>query len=164
MIKFSKILFPVDLSEISSIIAPYVIEIADKLGAEIHILFVARSLTFYRDLLVPASSIYDFEKEIAAGGQSKLKDFVEDAFKGRQVKVEIKRGDPSEIIMEYAKSMGMDMIVMGTHGRKGLDRVLFGSVAEAVVTKANVPVVTINPYRVIKGGLAKSNEPQIDLL
>lgn len=150
MTRFKKILFPADLSEISSIIAPYVIELADQLGAEIHVLFVARSLNFYRDILVPASSILNFEEEISKGGHSAMKRFIDDAFQGHQVNFLLLRGEPSETILDYVQSSQMDMIVMGTHGRKGLDRVLFGSVAEQVVKMAPVPVVTINPYRIKK--------------
>jgi nucleotide-binding universal stress UspA family protein len=42
----------------------------------------------------------------------------------------------------------MDLIIMGTHGRKGMDKVIFGSVAERVVKTAPVPVLVVNPYKV----------------
>lgn len=55
------------------------------------------------------------------------------------------RGPPSDALVTYAREEGLDLIVMGTHGRSGLDRVLVGSVAEHVVRNAPVPVVTVRP-------------------
>lgn len=55
----------------------------------------------------------------------------------------IVQGDPATEIVRVAEEEGVDMIVMSTHGRKGLTRVLMGSVAEAVVRRANCPVLTL---------------------
>jgi nucleotide-binding universal stress UspA family protein len=55
-------------------------------------------------------------------------------------------GDAAEEILKYVRSEGIDLIIMGTHGRKGLEKIVFGSVAERVVQKSPVPVLTINPY------------------
>ncbi|GGM31039.1 universal stress protein [Haloarcula argentinensis] len=52
-------------------------------------------------------------------------------------------GSPSQEIVDYASQHGCDLIVMGTHGRGGIDRLLLGSVAERVVRSAHVPVVTV---------------------
>ncbi|MCU4744272.1 universal stress protein [Halobacteria archaeon AArc-m2/3/4] len=55
----------------------------------------------------------------------------------------IRRGAPHEEILAYAEENGIDMIVMGTHGRTGIDRALVGSVTERIVREASVPVVTV---------------------
>lgn len=52
-------------------------------------------------------------------------------------------GNPSEEILKYAKERGVDLIVMGTHGRQGIDRLLMGSVAAEIVRKATCPVITV---------------------
>ncbi|EMA01092.1 Nucleotide-binding universal stress protein, UspA family [Haloarcula vallismortis] len=52
-------------------------------------------------------------------------------------------GSPSRKIVDYASQHGCDLIVMGTHGRGGIDRLLLGSVAERVVRSAHIPVVTV---------------------
>jgi nucleotide-binding universal stress UspA family protein len=57
-------------------------------------------------------------------------------------------GDPSEEILNYIGTHGIDLVVMGTHGRKGLDKVIFGSVAERVVKSSPVPVMVVNPFKV----------------
>ena len=56
-------------------------------------------------------------------------------------------GDPAEEIINYAQTEKIDMIIMGTHGRKGFSRIVFGSVAERVVKSSPVPVLTVNPYK-----------------
>ena len=58
---------------------------------------------------------------------------------------EIDFGPPAKRIVEFANSNDVDLIVIGTHGRSGLGRVLMGSVAEAVVRKAKCPVLAIKP-------------------
>ena len=59
----------------------------------------------------------------------------------------IYEGRPAEKIVEIAKELGVDMIVMGTHAREGLDRLFFGSVANEVVKSAKCPVMTIRPSK-----------------
>ena len=63
--------------------------------------------------------------------------------KGVETVTEVRQGVPDEEILAYADDHEIDMIVMGTHGRTGLDRVIVGSVTETVVRKAEVPVVTV---------------------
>ena len=55
-------------------------------------------------------------------------------------------GDVAEQIVDYATEIRADMIIMGTHGYKGLEKIMFGSVADKVVRSAICPVTTINPY------------------
>jgi nucleotide-binding universal stress UspA family protein len=57
-------------------------------------------------------------------------------------------GDAANEIIAYAQEEKIDLIIMGTHGRKGLEKALFGSVADRVVKNSPVPVLTINPYKV----------------
>jgi nucleotide-binding universal stress UspA family protein len=61
-------------------------------------------------------------------------------------------GDPAESIVQLAKADEVDLIVMGTHGRKGLTRLLMGSVAEAVVRKAGCPVLTVKQPAPVAAG------------
>ena len=55
----------------------------------------------------------------------------------------VRRGDPHETIIEYADDVDADVIVMGTHGRTGLDRRVLGSVTERTVRLSDVPVLTV---------------------
>jgi len=56
-----------------------------------------------------------------------------------------RQGTPFDVILDVAKSEGCDLIVIGTHGRRGVARVLLGSVAERVVRLSPVPVLTVHP-------------------
>ncbi len=62
-------------------------------------------------------------------------------------KSKVLSGDVGEEILSYASENNCNLIVMGTHGYKGLERIMFGSVADKVVKTACCPVMTINPYR-----------------
>jgi nucleotide-binding universal stress UspA family protein len=149
MVEFKKILFPTDLTEVSKKIAPYVLALVEKFDSEVHLLFVARHLKDFDRVYVPIPSIDKFEAEITEGANQKINEFSQEFFKDcRSCKEKVLTGDASEEIVNYIKSEGIDLVVMGTHGRKKLDRVLFGSVAENVVKMATVPVLTVNPYRV----------------
>ena len=143
---FEKILFPVDLSKASALIAPYVEEMADKFQAQVHLLFVARGMMNYQDVYVPIPNIDNFGQEIIKGGQKKLAEFMETTFKDRKVVHKILVGDPAEEIVNYALSEKVDLIIMGTHGRKGINQIVFGSVANYVVKNVSVPVLTVHPY------------------
>jgi nucleotide-binding universal stress UspA family protein len=144
---FKQILFPVDLSEVSPKIAPYVIEMAEKFDAEIHLLFVARILQYFTSIYVPHPSVNKFETEVIEGAEKKLQEFMEEYFKDVPCKAKVMLGDPAEETLNYVRSEGIDLVIMGTHGRKGLEHILFGSVAERVVKQSPVPVLTVNPYR-----------------
>jgi nucleotide-binding universal stress UspA family protein len=149
MKEFKKILFPVDLSESSEKILHYVQEVAKKFEAKIHILFAARVFQYFTSIYVPHPSINKFEQEIIEGAEKKLYKFIDKHFKEYPgTKTVVVAGDASEEIINYVESQGIDLIIMGTHGRKGMDKVIFGSVAERVVKTAPVPVLVVNPYKV----------------
>ncbi len=149
MKEFKKILFPVDLSESSPKLVPYVTTMAEKFGAEIHLLFVARVFQYFSGIYVPHPSISKFEDEIVEGAKKRLKEFTEEYFSDfPETKAEVVPGDISEEILKYTGSKGIDLLILGTHGRKGLEKVVFGSVAERVAKTSPVPVLLVNPYKV----------------
>ena len=147
--KFNKILFPVDLSETSPKIVPFVTSMAEKFDSTVHILFVARVFQYFKSIYVPHPSINMFENEIFEGAQKSLLEFAEEYFKDAdRIKTSVVKGDAAEEILSYIKKEGIDLLIMGTHGRQGLDKVIFGSVAERVSKTAPVPVLLVNPYKV----------------
>jgi nucleotide-binding universal stress UspA family protein len=146
---FKKILFPVDLSQTSIKIVPFVKSLASRYGARIHLLFVARVFDYFTSMYVPHPSVSQFEKEVLEGAEKRLYEFAEESFKDLpEAKTKVVAGDPSEEILSYIAAQGIDLVVMGTHGRKGLDKVIFGSVAERVVKSSPVPVMVVNPFKV----------------
>lgn len=142
-----KILCAVDLSEHSKMVAEYAISLAKAFNAEITLLYTAPSLSQYVGFHVPPSSIENFVGEIVTGAEQSMNEFIAETFTDPTVKVEgkILSGYAAQEIIGYANTNNMDIIVMGTHGRTGIDRMLFGSVAEKVVKMAAMPVMTIRP-------------------
>jgi nucleotide-binding universal stress UspA family protein len=57
------------------------------------------------------------------------------------------RGNAADSIVEYARDQKIDMIIMGTHGAQGIEKILLGSVAERVLKRAACPVLIFNPYK-----------------
>jgi nucleotide-binding universal stress UspA family protein len=94
--------------------------------------------------------------ERGPGYDAALKDRLRDAYApGRPVEVEylVRDGVPAEAVLEVASQVGADLIVMGTHGRTGLRRLLAGSVAEAVLRRAPCPVLALSaPEPPLAGG------------
>ena len=143
-----RILFPVDLTESSERLVPNVLTMAEKFNAVVHVVFVVRIFQYFTDIYVAPPSIAVFENELVEGARKKMDEFLSRHFSQLpQTHGEVILGDPSDAIINYVGEKNIDMIVMGTHGRKGLDRVLFGSVAERVIKTVCVPVLVVNPYR-----------------
>ena len=148
MEKFKTILFPVDLSPASPELVPYAKTMAEKFESEIHLLFVARRFQHLSDMYVPEPEIYTFERGILEGAERRLDEFKDTHFMmPANIKTAVLSGDPAEEIITYTQTEKVDMIVMGTHGRKGLNKIVFGSVAERVVKRSPVPVFIVNPYK-----------------
>ena len=148
MKEFGKILFPVDLSEVSPKIAPWVLDFAERFDAEILLLFVVRNLEYLSSIHVSVVSISNLEAEIIKGAEAKIEELSNAYFKGYPAcKTRVVLGDAAEEILKYAETEKIGLIIIGTHGRKGIDRILFGSVAEKVIKMSSVPVLSINPYR-----------------
>jgi nucleotide-binding universal stress UspA family protein len=146
---FKKILFPLDLSESSAKIVPFVKSLASRYDARVHLLFVARVFDYFTSMYVPHPSVSQFEKEVIEGAEKRLYEFADENFAAvAGTKTQVVAGDPSEEILGYIAAHGLDLVVMGTHGRKGLDKVIFGSVAERVVKSSPVPVMVVNPFKV----------------
>ena len=147
MIEFKRILYPVDLSESSTKIVPHVRAVAEKFEAKIYILFAARVFDYFTSMYVPYPSISRFEKELIDGAEKRLYEFVDEHFSEFANKSVVVAGDASEEIMNYIEDQHIDLVIMGTHGRKGMDKIFFGSVAERVVKISPVPVMVVNPYK-----------------
>jgi nucleotide-binding universal stress UspA family protein len=146
---FNKILFPVDFSEVSPKIVPWVSTVAKQFEAEIHLLFVARTFNYFTGIYVEEVSIQTLESDIIRGAEVNIEEFVKTHFgEDTNCKTKVIPGDAAEEIIRYIQSEGIDLVIMGTHGRKGLNRILFGSVAERVIKMSPVPVLSINPHRV----------------
>lgn len=142
--EIKRILFPTDFSEGALNALPYAVDIARSYGAKLYMLHVIYDIATASGLHVPHISVDEMYKELDASARKELEKFGADIIKDiKDVEYSVIRGIPYEEILKFAKEKQIDLIVIGTHGRKGLDRVLFGSTAERVVRNASCPVLTV---------------------
>lgn len=147
MAKIQKILCAVDFAEYSPQVADYAQTLAKALQAEIQVLYVAPTLAQYVGFQVSPNSIESFVSEIITGAEETMNKFIKDHLSQINATGHVLTGYAAEEILNFAAKNDIDLIVMGTHGRKGIDRILFGSVAERVVKSANIPVLTLRPQK-----------------
>lgn len=139
---FETVLVPTDGSETATAAADHAIQIAAMTTASLHIVHVIN--------LVAASGEYGSGPILEAlreAGQEAVDNVVERAKEAdiQSVEASILSGAPSQAIVDYATNRDVDLIVMGTHGRSGLDRFLIGSVTEKIVRLADIPVLSVSP-------------------
>ena len=145
MVSVKKILCAVDLSEVSSQVAEYAAQQAKWAGASVLVMYVAPALNQYSDTEMPLAIIKNFISERIENAEKVMPGLLQEHFAGVDVSSRIVAGYPPDSILEAAKEDHVDMIVLGTHGRRGVNAVVFGSVAEKVIKQAAVPVLVVRP-------------------
>jgi nucleotide-binding universal stress UspA family protein len=141
----SRILVPVDFSPGSRAAVKYAAALAQTLHSTVTLLHVYELPSPMSSIVPGADKMIDAETERALA-QSWLESLRIEAKTDSDVdmRVVVMHGGPVEEIVSFSREGGLEMIVMGTHGRTGLQHVLMGSVAEAVVRRAPCPVLTIH--------------------
>ncbi len=141
---FTKILTAIDFSENSECAFDYALTLATQFNAELTIIHVINEPVDLRGFYVPHISFEQLEKEIEESAVKMMETFCNTRL-GTFVnyKTSIVTGIPYDEITAAAAKMDASLIVLGTHGRTGLDRILFGSTAERVVRSAECPVLTV---------------------
>jgi nucleotide-binding universal stress UspA family protein len=143
-----KILFPIDFAEKYENLLPWVSTFVEKFGATLYVLFVAQDLADFSSFHVPHGNIKAFQEEAMVAAQKKMSAAAQEYFKSfPKIETRVVAGSPAEKIVEVAKKDGIDLIIMGTRGRTGLDFAIFGSVCRKVVRGAPCPVLTVNPEK-----------------
>lgn len=137
---YANILLPTDGSPAADAAVTHALDLAERYGARIHALYVVDASTY--SALDAGSDIV--MSALEQEGDSALATVAEAAREaGIEVETQLVEGGVYRAILDYAASHDVDLIVMGTHGRRGLDRYLLGSVTERVVRTADVPVLTV---------------------
>ncbi|MEE4243229.1 MAG: universal stress protein [Desulfopila sp.] len=146
-----KVVTPIDFSDNAGLVVESAAYIAGNFGAELHVIFIVQNFEDYSGFFVPQMNVPNIEHELFVGAEEQMESFCREHGShfdkaGISVVKKVLVGDVSEKIVEYAAEENADMVIMGTHGYKGLERIMFGSVADKVVKSASCPVLTINPY------------------
>ena len=143
MKKIQKILAPTDLSDLSCVGVRYALEMARELSAEV---IVQHVVPVGDDWVAPHTQPGPV-RDLLANETAALDKFLADKLGYDLNLVEVRKrvefGAATPNIVEMAEREGVDMIIMATHGRTGLDHMLLGSVAEKVVARAGCPVLVI---------------------
>ncbi|WP_423998011.1 universal stress protein [Halorubrum trapanicum] len=137
---YSEILVPTDGSPASDAAIEHAIDLADQYGARLHALYVVDGAA-YSSLEAGAEIVVEALESEGEEATRRVSDAAADA--GVECVTSVTSGTAYRSIHDYVDEHGIDVVVMGTHGRKGLDRYLLGSVTERVVRTSDVPVLTV---------------------
>lgn len=137
---YRRILLPTDGSTTTDRALDHAADLASRYDAELHVVYVIDATVFSDDVATGT-----LQAEFEAQGES-IVERVSD--RAREAGVDdvvdaVLRGTPHREILDYAADREIDLIVMGTHGRTGLDRYLLGSVTEKIVRVSDAPVLTV---------------------
>ncbi len=146
MKEIQNIIVPVDFLEHTDNLVEFALYMAKKLDSTIRFIHVVENPYSYAEYSFPSMNI--FQNELVDLAEEKMKLLVEKnstTCAGCEGKVRI--GNVVESIVDFATEEKGDLVIVGTHGRKGLEKMWLGSVAERVVRRSPCPTLTCNPYR-----------------
>jgi universal stress protein A len=141
-LRLKQILVPIDFSECSKKALQYAAPLAEQHDAAITLIYVLPPPTFGAGDYVADYSY--LEAEMRANAEKQLRTLLEGELGGQLEKDAVTRiGRPASEIIDLAKSLPADLIVISTHGHTGLKHILLGSVAEEIVRRAPCPVLVV---------------------
>lgn len=140
-----KILVPTDFGPASAVALQHGRDLASAFGATLHVLHAVGDLVTMTTM--PPTYVPDLVqslKEREADARTRLRKMLAaDAPETKRAEVVVSSASPTSAIVAYAETHGIDLIVIGTHGRNAISHLLLGSVAEKVVRSAPCPVLTV---------------------
>jgi nucleotide-binding universal stress UspA family protein len=144
VVAIKNVLFATDFSDVSEAALPYVTALSLRYGSTVHVVHVLPDVTLLRPGApdpVMFGSIYE---EAHSGAQEKIQQ-LSGRLRGFPHKTYVRHGDVLAVLKQVIEEQKIDLLVLGTHGRTGLGRLLMGSVAEQIFRQANCPVLTVGP-------------------
>jgi nucleotide-binding universal stress UspA family protein len=142
MVEIDKILFPIDLTGNSSRVLPYVLSAAEKYNSLIYLLHVIEKAPSW--VAYGVAAVYD-EKEALDEAEGEMEAVCKEHLQNcPNFQKKIVLGNPTMEILKTIKAEGIDLVIMGTHGRKGVSHLFFGGVVESIVKSSPVPVLIVN--------------------
>ena len=141
---FKRALIPLDGSLVAEAILPVFLRLAHPLGMEVALVRVVvptvKPVTVDEVPIQSAGAVPSIERMLEEANAYLRAVAATQAFEGLKVLTTVRSGEAPHEIIVSAREIGADVIAMTTHGRTGLKRLLFGSVAEAVLRMADIPV------------------------
>lgn len=155
MPRIKKILAPTDFSELSKLGLRYALEMARDSSAEVVVYHAIDFGADWHNRRADYGPNHDLLEESRRVLDKFLAEYFADCINLVEVRAVVEFGAPYKNIVEIAAGEGVDMIVMSTHGRTGVDHLILGSVAEKVVARAPCPVLIV-PRRGREGATAQA--------
>ena len=143
MIHLSKILCPTDYSSTSDNAVRYAVEFARKVSAHIRFIHIQTAANPLTKVTVTEDGSIDPIEDDDVLPESFSTILMAEKQKGLSADIRVLKGEASKVITEQAISWGADLIIMGSHGRSGLHRLIMGSVAEDVFRSSDIPVLLV---------------------
>lgn len=141
---FNEILVPTDGSDAVTPAVETALDMAQTHDATLHALFVVEPPASIGGAGEGFTGLDNLIEELEEEGHHATEAIAERASdSGIETKTAVRRGNPRDDILAYAIDHGIDLIVMGTHGRTGIERTLLGSVTETVIRHSEIPVLTV---------------------
>ncbi len=143
---FQKILVPLDFSDYTEEIMNVATRVAQKFSSTIHLLHVIPNMDYFTpyESFLSAENLISVQRDIEREVERDMAEVAKNITNIPITKA-IHTGVAFLEIIDYVRAEKIDLVVMGTHGRGGLEHILIGSVAEKVVRKSPCPVLTIRP-------------------
>jgi len=160
MIHLTRILCPTDYSPTSDNAVRYAVEFARKVGAHVRFVHImSPGAVPEKPVITPEESAVSVLPAAPAAQPEEDGDALPDIFsqvlmaekkKGLNADFRVLKGEAPKVIAEQAHSWGADLIIMGSHGRTGLQRIMMGSVAEEVFRCSDIPVLLVKEQAAAK--------------
>lgn len=138
------ILFATDFSEVSEAALPYVTAMSLRYGSTVHVAHVLPEVTFLRPGAPDPAVIGSIYEDAHSNAQEKIQK-LSLRLSGYPHKNYVRHGKVSDVVKDLVGELEIDLLVLGTHGRTGLSKLLMGSVAEDIFRLAACPVLTVGP-------------------
>lgn len=142
-ITLKHILIPIDFSENSKKALRYAIPLAEQFGASITLINIIEPTVFPSDFGFGQMSFPDVEQELVAKSRTELNGIIESVTTKTKISAVVKTGIPFVEVTNYADDEQADLIIVATHGRTGVEHILFGSTAEKIIRKAPCPALVV---------------------
>jgi nucleotide-binding universal stress UspA family protein len=141
-LSLKRILFPTDFSPASKGALPFAVALARIYGST---LLIAHAIPVEPHLEVVTDRLPDQDDRVQRDARSKLAEFTS-TLGNMPVKALLDRGDLEDVIPGFIREQDIDVVVLGTHGRRGVSKLVLGSDAEKIYRSASCPVLTIGPH------------------
>ncbi|MBZ5655605.1 MAG: universal stress protein [Acidobacteriia bacterium] len=146
-IGFNSILFATDFSPASEAAFPYALSLAHCYDSKVIVAHAVPIELVTGMTAVPPPADLELDLQEAKQGMQK---YADTDFEGLRHELLVEKGYPPAILTDLIKQEHVDLVVLGTHGRKGLSKLFMGSVAEQIFRKATCPVLTVGPATELK--------------